>query len=606
MTIVNQGLSPADLVELVVVALLVLGVLIWHPWLAPLARRFETRTGWLIVIFAALPVVLRLALLPHHPAPTPDLYDEFSHLLEADTLRHFRLTNPPHALPQFFETFFVLQRPTYASIYPPGQGLALAIGWTLFGHPWAGVLAATAAFCGLCYWMLRGWVSPRWALAGGLLAVIEFGPLNQWMNEYWGGEAIAAAGCLVFGALPRLRAAPRRRDAILLGLGLAMHLIARPYESIFLFLAAALFWAPWRPAEMKAAARFLPEVAVPLLLALALLAVQNKQVTGSFATMPEALSQYQYGVPAALTFQAKATPHLPLTDQQLMDYKMQRSFLGERTETLGSFLLRLEYRVRYYRFFFLAPLYLALGAFLSALGERRFRWVALTLVLFALGTNFFPAFQLHYVAAVTCLFVLVSVVGLERIARRWPEAARLVALVCAAQFVFWYNLHAFFDTAEWSAAVRRYETWDSINHGNPERRIFVNQQLDGVPGKVLVFVRYSPRHIFQDEWVYNRAAIDDARIVWARDLGDAENRQLLRYYPDRTALVLEPDAQPPSLTAYRAAGTVGGKRHAPAPGEACPFQSDKTTGESKFFTERVPGRAGYFRHFNTSGPTRTL
>jgi hypothetical protein len=61
-----------------------------------------------MVLFAALPVVLRLALLPHHPAPAPDLYDEFSHLLAADTLRHFRLANPPHALPQFFETFFVL------------------------------------------------------------------------------------------------------------------------------------------------------------------------------------------------------------------------------------------------------------------------------------------------------------------------------------------------------------------------------------------------------------------------------------------------------------------------------------------------------------------
>jgi hypothetical protein len=74
--------------------------------------------------------------------------------------------------------------------------------------------------------------------------VIEFGPLNQWMNEYWGGEWIAASGCLVFGALPRLRAAPRRRDAVLLGLGLAMHLITRPYESIFLFLAVALFGRP--------------------------------------------------------------------------------------------------------------------------------------------------------------------------------------------------------------------------------------------------------------------------------------------------------------------------------------------------------------------------
>jgi len=550
MTVANQGLSPADLVELVLAALLVLGVLMWQPWLA-LARRLEDHAGWSMVFFAALPVLLRLALLPHHPAPAPDLYDEFSHLLAADTLRHFRLANPPHALPQFFEAFFVLQRPTYASIYPPGQGLILAIGWTLFGHPWAGVLAATAAFCGLCYWMLRGWVSPRWALAGGLLAVIGFGPLNQWMNEYWGGEWIAASGCLVFGALPRLRVAPRRRDAILLGLGLAIHLITRPYESIFLFLAVALYWMPWRPAaEFKAAAKFWPEVALVLLPAAALLAVQNKQVTGSWTTMPEALSQYQYGVPAALTFQAKVVPHVPLTEQQRMDYKMQRSFQGERAETLGSFLLRLEYRVRYYRFFFLAPLYLALAAFLFALHERRFRWVALTLALFALGTNFFPAFQLHYVAAATCLFVLVSVVGLERISRRVPEAARLVLLLCAAQFIFWYSLHAFFDTAEWSAAVRRYETWDSINHGNPERRIFVNRQLDHVPGKVLVFVRYSPRHIFQDEWVYNRAAIDEARIVWARDLGDAENRQLLRYYADRTALVLEPDAQPPTLAVY--------------------------------------------------------
>ena len=135
---------------------------------------------------------------------------------------------------------------------------------------------------------------------------------------------------------------------------------------------------------------------------------------------------------------------------------------------------------------------------------------------------------------------------------RWiPEAARLILLLCAAQFGFWYGLHAFFDTADWSAAVRRYETWDSINHDNPERRIFVNQQLNRVPGKLLVLVRYSPRHIFQDEWVYNRAAIDESRIVWARDLGDAENQPLLRYYPDRTALLLEPDAQPPRLTPYQ-------------------------------------------------------
>jgi hypothetical protein len=98
--------------------------------------------------------------------------------------------------------------------------------------------------------------------------------------------------------------------------------------------------------------------------------------------------------------------------------------------------------------------------------------------------------------------------------------------------------------------VRPYETWDAINHRNPERRIQVNEQLAGIPGQVLIFVRYWPQHIFQDEWVYNEADIDRARVVWARDLGDTENQQLREYYPGRTVWLLEPDARPPKLEPY--------------------------------------------------------
>jgi hypothetical protein len=87
---------------------------------------------------------------------------------------------------------------------------------------------------------------------------------------------------------------------------------------------------------------------------------------------------------------------------------------------------------------------------------------------------------------------------------------------------------------------------------NPERRVFIGNQLARAPGKQLVFVRYWPRHIFQDEWVYNAADIDGARVVWARDLGAAENEKLRRYYPERTVWVLEPDARPPRLTPYPA------------------------------------------------------
>jgi hypothetical protein len=535
------GFGPADFLELALAAMLVWMALVWRPWIQPYALKLAERTGWSMLLLALLPVVLRLALLAHHPAPSPDVYDEFGHLLQADTLRHFRLANPPHPLPQFFETFFVLQEPAYSSIYPVGQGLALALGWAMFGLPWAGVVLSVAAFCALCYWMLRAWTTPGWALVGGVLAVIEFGPLSQWMNSYWGGALAAAAGCLVFGALPRLRHGPRTRDAVFLGVGLGIHLLTRPYESIFLFLAVLLFFVP----APRRLARVAPDVILVLIAPMAIMLFQNKAVTGRWTTLPEMLSQYQYGVPAALTFQSNPVPHRDLTPEQALDYKMQLSF-HTGPETMTSYFERLEYRVRYYRFFFLAPLYLALAVFLVTIREFRFVWVALTLLMFSLGVNFFPAFQLHYIAAVTCLFVLVSVTGLERMG---GAAARLIVCLCVAHFLFWYGAHVF-DDAEVSLAMRPYETWDAINHGNPERRIYVNRQLAAIPGKLLVFVRYDPRHIFQDEWVYNAADIDGARVVWARDLGDAEDEKLRRYYPGRAVWLLEPDSRPPRLTAY--------------------------------------------------------
>src|ERR1035441_1533584 len=246
------GFGASDFIELALVTLLVSLVLL-RARVEPSFQRLAAKTGWCMLLLAALPVALRLLLLPRHPVPTPAGADSFSYLLLADTLRHFRLANPPHPLYRFFETVFVLQNPTYSSIYSLGQGLVLALGWTIFGHPWAGVLLATAAFCPLCFWMLRGWTSPAWSLAGAALAIIEFGPLNPWMNSYWGGMPAAAAGCLVFGALPRLRHG-RRKDAVLLGVGLAIHLLTRPYESIFLLLAVVAFFLPRlrRRAEWRA------------------------------------------------------------------------------------------------------------------------------------------------------------------------------------------------------------------------------------------------------------------------------------------------------------------------------------------------------------------
>jgi hypothetical protein len=530
------GFGAADFVELAVAALLV-GLILARCRLQMLLSKVAPHTGRSMILLAALAVLLRLAMLPQSPPPTPSGADDFSHLLAADTLRHFRLANPEHPMRRFFESVFTLQEPTYSSIYPIGQGLALAIGWML-GHPWIGVVLSVAAFAALCYWMLLAWTTPGWALAGGLLAVAEFGPLRYWMNTYWGGAVTAAAGCLIFGALPRIRERCRTRDALLLGAGLGLAWLSRPFETVLLAPCVALYFVRdvrplWRPLSIAS---------LVALAAIGITLLQNRAVTGSWTVMPYQLSRYQYGVPTTFTTQPPPQPHRELTQQQRLDFEAQTAVHGTAPETIGTYLTRLAERVRFYRFFFFVPLYVVLPLFLlPALRQWRFAWLALTLAAMALGTNLYPYFYPHYIAAVTCLLVLAAVVGLERAA---PKLAAAMLLLCAAHFFFWYGLHV----AGVNAATA-YDTWDFVNHDDPQGRIAINRRLAETPGKQLVFVRYWPKHQF-DEWVQNAADIDRARVVWALDLGPEENAKLRSYYPDRTAWLLQPDARPPRLAAY--------------------------------------------------------
>ncbi len=543
------GFGAADFILLAWSGLLVLPLLVAVRYEEPL-RAFAARTRLAMLFLVLLPIALRLALLPHAPIPSPRTPDDFSFGLSGDTLAHFRLANPSHPMRRFFETNFVLQEPSYSSIYPLGQGFALAFGQVVFHAQWAGVALCAGLFCGLCYWMLRAWTSPLWALAGGLLAVFEFGPLQYWMNTYWGGSLAAAGGCLIFGSLPRLRERAGRRDAALLGLGFAIEWLTRPFETTLVGLGVAVFLAVAFRGRWRLLGRTALIAALTFLSAAALSLLQNRQVTGSWTTLPYMLSQYQYGVPASFTFQPNPTPHHALTAEQRTYYDLQAAVHGNAPDSFSGFLGRIWKRVRFGRFFFAVPLFLALPAFLLVLRQARFLWIMLWLAILCLGTSFYPYFYPHYIAGGACLFVLVGVTALQQIARWSRDSARLIFLLCATQFLFWYGLHLF---AGWEPALdltERYENWDYVNHGDPEGRIAIDRRLAQAGGRQLVFVRYWPQHGLS-QWVANAADIDASAVVRALDLGDAENQKLLHYYPDRTAWLLEPDARPPRLTRYQ-------------------------------------------------------
>jgi len=476
--------------------------------------------------------------------PVPCFHDEFGYLLASDTFAHGRLTNPTPAVWPYLETFHVLFQPSYMSKFQPGQGMFLALGQVLFGHPIDGVWLSAGLMCAAICWMLYAWLPPRWALMGGLIAAIQFGIFSYWSQSYWGGAVAAFGGALVFGALPRILKYQRLRDTLILGLGLAILVNTRPLEGIIFGIPLGCLVLPWKIKwSTLNYPQLLKKTVAPLVLWIVLIVLftcmYNQRVTGNPFEFPETLYSKIYSRIPVFLWQP-LYPKVQYTYKALSDYFSFWNihyYLAKKSWAFGQDIFRDSLAIA--SFFFGFPLAWPSLLVISNLLTRQ-----KTALRYCLGLALIACWMVcltykakpHYAAPWTCLALLLIIQGLRD--TYWLRFRRTLIgpAVVLGLIVFQLLINAFsapIPTARVSLG-RVLETLSYTELPKSFTREELKNALLARGGKYLVVITYPPTHNYFRDWVYNDANIDDAPIVWARDKGGlVQDAPLLQYFKGR-------------------------------------------------------------------------
>ncbi len=528
-----------------------------------LFARWAQRQGLVVAGVGLSVIVLRLAILPLFPVPLPFVPDDFSFLLACDTFAHGRLTNPTPAMWTHFESIHITMLPTYQSMYFPGQGLLLAAGKVVLGNPWIALLIVSALMCAALCWMLQAWLPPSWALLGGAIAVLRLGVFSYWTNTYHAGGSLGAlGGALIVGGLPRLMRTARMRYAVLIGIGIAILVLTRPYEGILMCLPVGFVLVRWmvKGQHRPSSAAMARLAAVPLLCGIAAVAwmgYYDYRAFGNPLTPPYAVDRNTYAIAPYYVWQkARPEPHYRYREMQafynrgeLDFYNGYRSFAGFLKQTLT----KVGFTFLFFSGFALLPPLLMVRHIFR---DRRIRFLLISVLVLAAGMSIEIYFLPHYVAPFTGAFYAIGLQMMRHL-RQWkPEGkpvgltlARLtvtIVVLMAGLRIFAAPLHI--EPSEWPPSNWNL-TWFGPGHFGTERAQ-MEARFKRLPGGQLAIVRYSADHDPLDEWVYNGADIDDSKVVWARDGDPAGNPELIRYYQGRSVWLVEPDAIPARVSPY--------------------------------------------------------
>jgi hypothetical protein len=180
--------------------------------------------------------------------------------------------------------------------------------------------------------------------------------------------------------------------------------------------------------------------------------------------------------------------------------------------------------------------------------DRRSRFLVATFLVSWLGLLCVVWWLGHYAAPLTGL-TFALVIQCMRHLRQLRFETRPVGLA-------WLRVSVLMLFVAFGASLVRqiqhpYSWIFGFGPGNLQRASML-QSLQRQPGKHLIMVRYGHGHphYVHDEWVYNSADIDSAKVVWARELNTDQDEKVISYFSDRHLWLVEPDNAPVALKPY--------------------------------------------------------
>jgi hypothetical protein len=476
--------------------------------------------------------------------PTAKIYDEQSYIFQAQTFLEGRLVNPTPPHWEHFQTFFIVPGPYFVSKFPPGQALFMAFGKLISGEFILGIWIIFILACIATYWMLLAYFKPHWAFLGVFAVASNGHLLLEWSNSYWGGALPMLGGALIFGGIKRIVDSDSRTvlNGIFLALGVVILAYSRPFEGLISSISLII---PVIYGKMFLKHRFiflLKKTILPasliVLVGLAFLFHYNKSITGSYSSLPYNLYHTRYETARSFLFQEphESPDDIPYQIRKFHNGEMKR-YLDRRSSTLGFFkgvADKLFMFGRYYvRMLYLIP-------FVFFLFSTKHFWekYALGVLLILLIANFITTWnETYYIAPITVLFVFMIISGFKSPNfRRWIFYRSIVNTI-----VVLILMHPFIGLA---AHIKRDKAdFTSIKKSHIER-------LSQNENKDLIIVHYEPEHKSNNEFVYNEPDIENADVIWARDLGEKKNKELIKYFNKRNIWYFFPDQDLTKLEKY--------------------------------------------------------